>query len=116
MITARYLPLVLLYLCGAVNAATPLSAETELKKGTTAYAKESYETAITHCKQGIAILGNKYVEPNTIDDSGMKLEVAKIEEEKQNHKMAAGIYCRVLESRILGFKSKRLSEKHDKQP
>lgn len=61
---------------------------------------ECFDMSIKLSKEGIDVLGKNYLSDGMIDDTGMKFSLARIEEKKNNLKLAATIYSGVLESRI----------------
>lgn len=76
------------------------------EQGRTALSIGQFKEAMRAFERGIELLGDKYVDENLIDDSGMKLTVAKIEEEKGNLEVSANIKYRVLTSRLEVFRIK----------
>jgi len=65
-----------------------------------------YREALVDCKRGITLLGDKYWSKETIDDTSMKLALAKIKEREGNIKVAANLTCNMLETRISLYKQK----------
>lgn len=57
-------------------------------------------------QQGLTELGNQYVMANTLDETGLKLQLAAAEESRGNHAVAANLRRRVLESRLTLYRQK----------
>ncbi|HWV15052.1 MAG TPA: hypothetical protein VN030_06430 [Cellvibrio sp.] len=69
--------------------------------------EKHFDLSIKNSKSGIDMLGKTYLSCDGIDDTGMKISLAKMEEEKNNLEFSATLYMRVLESRITFFELKR---------
>ena len=82
-------------------------AKQDLASGQSLQARGDYEAAIAAYHHGIQILSDRYSTAALNDDTGMKLVLAKSNEEKGNLQSAAAVYERVLGSRI-----NALAEKH----
>lgn len=57
-------------------------------------------------KQGLAQMGSQYVMANTLDETGLKLQLAAVEESRGNPSVAANLRRRVLESRLTLYRQK----------
>jgi hypothetical protein len=72
----------------------------------TVLSENKYANANKLFEKGIDILGDLYLSPNLLDDSGMKNTLADIEEKKGNIQQAANIRKKVLESRLDNYEKK----------
>lgn len=61
---------------------------------------QNWVLANAELKRGLAVMGSRYVSPNVIDDSGMKLVLAGVEEQKGNVAKAVAIRRRILGERL----------------
>lgn len=57
-------------------------------------------------KRGLAEMGDRYARATTIDDSGMKLVLADMEDQKGNPQAASAIRRRVLAERLSQLREK----------
>ena len=78
-----------------------------LSEGTKAIDSD-VQLAIELLRLGIKRLGEEYYNENYIDDTGMKLGLAKIKYEEANFKSSADLYKGVLESRLDMFNTLHL--------
>jgi len=83
-----------------------LVALTYLRFGSGSAERQDQKTAGMAYKEGIAVLGDAYRDHNILDDTGMKLVLARSTEAKEGLVRAAPIYQRVLESRISTYASR----------
>ena len=72
------------------------------------WVESDVQLAIELLRLGIKRLGEEYYNENYIDDTGMKLGLAKIKYEEANFKSSADLYKGVLESRLDMFKTLHL--------
>ncbi len=77
-----------------------------LLKGATALSDGRYVEASKLFSEGIDVLGDLYRNPDIIDDTGMKLTLASIEEKSGNLQVSANIKKGVLESRLSIYEEK----------
>jgi hypothetical protein len=79
-----------------------LAKETEvtLESAEKAIEKQDWPAANVLLQQGLTDLGNRYLTADIIDETGMKLMVAEVEEKKGSLSTAAGIRRGVLSSRL----------------
>ena len=75
-------------------------AQKLLTNGESCIAKSDWQCANDNLKQGIALLGENYVDRRIIDDTDQKLMLAQMEESKGNLKVSANLYGRVLTNRL----------------
>ncbi|WP_237059078.1 hypothetical protein [Microbulbifer sediminum] len=81
--------------------------ESLLAQGNAEIGKGKYEVAYHICTQGIVDLGNAYVSPSAIDDTGQKLVLAEVSAEEGNYKVASAVSCSSLNSRVSLHKSNK---------
>ena len=74
--------------------------ESLLAQGNAEIGKGKYEAAYHSCTQGIVELGNAYLSPKVIDDTGQKLVLAEVSAEEGNYKVASAVSCSSLNSRV----------------
>ena len=74
--------------------------------GSTALSDGRYAEANKLFSEGIDVLGDSYRTPDTIDDTGMKLTLAGIEEKSGNLEVSANLKKGVLESRLNIYEKK----------
>ena len=67
---------------------------------------KNFVLSIEYSKAALEMLGGSYVSDGLVDDTGMKLALAKIEEKKNNLEVAAVLYVRILKSRVSLFELK----------
>jgi hypothetical protein len=77
-----------------------------LQQAEQAIQSQDWARANTLLKQGLDQLGSQYVMPNTLDETGLKLQLAAVEESRGNHQVAANLRRRVLESRLTLYRQK----------
>ena len=61
---------------------------------------QNWILANAELKRGLEVMGSRYVSPNVIDDSGMKLVLARVEEQKGDVAKAVAIRRRILGERL----------------
>lgn len=76
------------------------------KQGVSALSQNDFANASRLFDQALQILGGDSLQSNMIDDTGMKLVLAKSEEAKGAVEVAANIKSRVLSSRLDAYRSK----------
>ena len=81
-----------------------------LKRGRVLVADKDHSKAVQPLRVGIEILGDRYEDPDSIDDTGMKLVMARSNQEKEEFETAATLLDRVLESRIRQYLHLRFGE------
>lgn len=77
-----------------------------LQQAEQAIQSQDWARANTLLKQGLDQLGSQYVMPNTLDETGLKLQLAAVEESRGNQQVAANLRRRVLESRLTLYRQK----------
>lgn len=82
------------------NQTLAKEVEAILKAAEQAIEKQEWPPANALLKQGLDVLGDRYISNNTIDDSGMKLVLAVADEKKGALQTAAHIRRSVLASRL----------------
>lgn len=108
--------------CNVVNAFPPIDDEKKMNEcnriehyrlskkllidGTDAILNSGYIQANKYLDDGISMLGDSYINAATIDDSGMKLTLANIEESNGYLQISANLKKGVLESRIHNYELK----------
>ncbi len=58
------------------------------------------DAALVHAKRGLRVLGNMYWEPDTRDESGVRLEGGRAHELDGRHAEALAVFTRVLDARL----------------
>lgn len=84
------------------------NAEKHLQQGEQALAGQEFQESIEQFRLGIAVIGNQYLRPGDIDDTGMKMTLAQIEEKNQRLVIAANILKKVLQDRLHFLKQNSL--------
>jgi hypothetical protein len=84
-------------------------ADAALKQAENAVARENWLEANRLLKDGLQAVGDQYVSPNTLDDTGMKLALASAEEKKGNLETAAHLRLGVLKVRLSMLRQKTAS-------
>lgn len=80
-----------------------------LQRGHDLHEGRQFAAAADSFKNGIQILGNSYIDPETtIDDTGMKLVLAQSRENEGKLDVASTIFHRVLETRLKLYASRYL--------
>lgn len=77
-----------------------------LEQGKAKLTNKEYATAIILFDKGIEQLANNYLSDDIIDDTGVKLTLANVEQKKGNLTQAANLKYKVLESRLILLKDK----------
>ncbi len=86
------------------------NAEKCLQEGEQALAAQHFQIAIEKFRAGIAMIGDSYLLPGDVDDTGMKMTLAQIEEANQRFIIAANLLKRVLMDRLHFLKQNKLME------
>jgi hypothetical protein len=73
--------------------------DTLVADATSAQKSAEFETANSLLDDAVALIGDRYLRPNMIDDTGMKLALAKAEAKKGNLETAVALKKSVVESR-----------------
>lgn len=84
---------------GALQLATDALTQADL-----VMAREDWGTAATLIQQGIDVLGRQYLGPDTLDETGTKLQLSSVEAQRGNFQIAANLRRSVLQSRLTQFK------------
>jgi hypothetical protein len=77
-----------------------------LEAGESCMDQADWQCANDKLKQGIALLGDSYVDKHILDDTGQKLVIAQMQEKDGNLKTSANLYDRVLVSRLQVLRSR----------
>jgi hypothetical protein len=80
--------------------------DAQLTKADAEIAAQNWETANKLLKQALAELGDRYVCPDVIDDTGMKLMAADLQEKEGKLDNAAHVRRRMLADRLEMLRSK----------
>jgi hypothetical protein len=75
-------------------------ADTAVKQAEHAFARENWLEANRLLKGGLQAIGDRYASADTIDDTGMKLVLADVEEQKGKLETAAHLRLGVLKARL----------------
>ncbi|ANH67401.1 hypothetical protein [Mitsuaria sp. 7] len=82
------------------------------EKGIAALERKDFGSAAQILDDGLGILGDAYLYEGLVDDTGMKLVLAEVEESKGAFEAAAKMKGRVLDSRLIAFHARiRCNEK-----
>lgn len=84
---------------GALQLATDALTQADL-----VMTREDWGTAATLIQQGIDVLGRQYLGPDTLDETGTKLQLSLVEEQRGNLKVSTQLRRSVLQSRLTQFK------------
>jgi hypothetical protein len=76
-----------------------LNVRGSLSEGEDLIRNGHYDLALESCRKGLKILGGAYSSPDTLDDTGLKLTLADIQEKDGKLESAASITCRMLRTR-----------------
>lgn len=82
------------------------SAMRAQKSGIDALSRKEFVNALHFLDQGLESLGDIYLHNGLLDDSGMKLVLARSKESQGDLETAAHIMRRVLESRLAAYRDK----------
>lgn len=80
------------------------SAMDAMAQADVAMSKSDWVTAGKFIQQGIDVLGRQYLGPDTLDETGTKLQLSLIEAQRGNFQIAANLRRSVLQSRLTQFK------------
>lgn len=75
-------------------------AQKLLEQGEKQIDDSQFPEAINTLNEGIELIGSEYVSPLTIDDTGQKLVLAKIEQKNGRYNIAANLLKSVLTTRL----------------
>lgn len=84
----------------------------KLQNGGRAMASGNFMAAIHELRTGLNLLGNSYFEADTLDDTGMHMALAGVEERRGRFREAAFLLKSALSTRLSLFedKARRISE------
>lgn len=101
------LVLLLFFANSAAFAQESSLATIPLREGEALLANGDFVKALESCRTGLKNLGSNYTAPDTIDETGMKLIAAKVQEKNGEFGNAALVTCRILRIRFELWETKR---------